>query len=247
MSDECTQEHCFYAFDALYCHLNPSAKAIQADFPDAKYPLFVTWNIFNTRSSSPRLRGCIGSFQPMDLKSGLQEYALISALNDSRFRPIQSHELSKLECGVSLLTDFQDVPTYLDWNVGQHGIYISFPHPSTLVVMPSSSGDTTPSSASSSNLNLVSTRRSRTSRIKESLTATYLPDVAPAQGWTKTEAVDSAIRKAGWDGKITEEIRRSVKMRTYESKKAEVTWDEYWAWRLSKDPASSSALYGAMG
>ncbi|KAG8880716.1 hypothetical protein FRB97_000593 [Tulasnella sp. 331] len=145
---------------------------------------------------------------------------------------------------VSLLTDFQDVPTYLDWNVGQHGIYITFPHPATLSIMPSSSGDTTPSS---SNPNLVPTRRSRASRIKESLTATYLPDVAPAQGWTKIEAVDSAIRKAGWDGKITEEIRRSVKMRTYESKRAEASWDEYWAWRMRKDPASSSALYGAMG
>lgn len=118
--NECTDEHCFYAFDTLYCHLNPKANPISLDFPDTKYPLFVTWNI-RSSSSSPRLRGCIGSFQPLDLKEGLQEYALIrsvdtpfvpyppvpgsnpysigSALNDTRFRPIQGHELRKLECG----------------------------------------------------------------------------------------------------------------------------------------------------
>ncbi|KAG8954336.1 hypothetical protein FRC00_005900, partial [Tulasnella sp. 408] len=73
---ECTNEHCFYAFDTLYCHLNPRAKPIPLDFPDTKYPLFVTWNI-RSSSSPPRLRGCIGSFQPLDLKEGLQEYALI--------------------------------------------------------------------------------------------------------------------------------------------------------------------------
>jgi hypothetical protein len=30
--------------------------------------------------------------------------------------------------------------------------------------------------------------------------ATYLPDVAPEQGWTKEETVESLMRKAGWDG-----------------------------------------------
>ncbi|KAG8952783.1 hypothetical protein FRC04_003707 [Tulasnella sp. 424] len=232
--NECTNEHCFYAFDTLYCHLNPKATPIPLDFPDTKYPLFVTWNI-RSSSSSPRLRGCIGSFQPLDLKEGLQEYALISALNDTRFRPIQGHELRKLECGISLLTDFQDVPTYLDWEVGTHGIYISFPHPATLPTVASSSADTTPSS-SSLTLSLPFTkRRSAASKYTKPLTATYLPDVAPAQGWTKLEAVDSAIRKAGYDGRITDDIRRSIKMRTYQAKKATVTWEEYWAWRTLKE------------
>lgn len=30
--------------------------------------------------------------------------------------------------------------------------------------------------------------------------ATYLPDVAKEQGWTKEEAVVSLMRKAGWNG-----------------------------------------------
>lgn len=30
--------------------------------------------------------------------------------------------------------------------------------------------------------------------------ATYLPDVAVEQGWSKEETVESLMRKAGWDG-----------------------------------------------
>lgn len=64
--------------------------------------------------------------------------------------------------------------------------------------------------------------------------------MAVSQGWTKQEAVDSAIRKAGWEGKITEDVRRSIKLRTYESKKMAVTWEEYWNWRLERDPDSTA-------
>jgi len=53
----------------------------------------------------------------------------------------------------------------------------------------------------------------------------------PAQGWDKIEAVDSAIHKAGWSGRITEEIRRSVKLRRYQSRACTVTWHEFVAWR----------------
>lgn len=66
---------------------------------------------------------------------------------------------------------------------------------------------------------------------KQTFTATYLPDVIPEQGWDKIEAVDSAIQKAGWSGSITEDIRRSVKLRRYQSKMCVVGWDEYIEWR----------------
>lgn len=52
-------------------------------------------------------------------------------------------------------------------------------------------------------------------------------------GWDKVETVDSAIRKAGWEGRITEDIRRSVKLRRYQSKKCTVGWDEYVEWRTA--------------
>ncbi|KAF8591545.1 hypothetical protein K439DRAFT_1650763 [Ramaria rubella] len=235
----CLPEHCFYAFDALFCALTGRIP-VPPTFPNDKYPLFVTWNTRSSRADVlPRLRGCIGSFEPLSLHEGLAEYALISAFRDTRFRKIEERELEKLECGVSLLTNFEDVATYLDWTLGVHGIYISFPHPSTLPVLsspPSSSSTPSPLSSSTS---LPSTR-SRFSKPKRLLTATYLPDVAIDQGWTKVETVDSAIRKAGWDGRINEDVRRSVILRRYQSRKCVVGWDDFRAWRTSQENAIMS-------
>ncbi|KAI0069207.1 hypothetical protein BV25DRAFT_114891 [Artomyces pyxidatus] len=218
----CTPEHCFHAFDALYCALHEDREPIPPQFPDDKYPLFVTWNTRSSRPGrAPRLRGCIGNFEALPLHEGLAEYALISAFRDHRFRKIEARELSSLECGISLLTDFEDAASYLDWTVGVHGIHISFPHPSTLPSTPSDA----PSPLSSSLSLLASPKRAHP------FSATYLPEVAPEQGWDKIEAIDSAIRKAGWTGRISEDLRRSVKVRRYQSRKCTVGWDEYVEWR----------------
>ena len=124
---------------------------------------------------------------------------------------------------ISLLTDFEDASSYLDWTIGVHGIYIHFPHPSTLASSSESSSAPSPLSSAVS----LPTRRT----LRQTYTATYLPQIAPEQGWNKIETIDSAIHKAGWDGRITEDIRRSVKLRRYQSKKCTVGWDEYVQWR----------------
>ncbi|KAF8974734.1 AMMECR1 domain-containing protein [Flammula alnicola] len=222
ISDSCTAEHCYYAFDALYCSLT-KAKPIPPPFPDEKYPLFVTWNIKN--GSEWHLRGCIGNFQAMALHEGLAEYALISAFRDSRFRKIDKSELERLECGVSLLTDFEYGESYLDWTIGVHGISIRFPHPS--LTQNQSSSETPSPYSSSRNLPKVTS--------KQSFSATYLPQVIPEQGWDKIEAVDSAIHKAGWRGRITEDLRRSIKLERYQSSLCSVTWDEYFQWRKQNE------------
>ncbi|KAG7096678.1 hypothetical protein E1B28_004092 [Marasmius oreades] len=218
----CIPEHCYYAFDSLYCALSPSATPIAPTFVDDPYPLFITWNTRSSRSGRSRLRGCIGTFEPQPLYEGLADYALTSAFRDSRFRKIDRSELQNLECCVSLLTDFEDADSYLDWTIGVHGIHISFPHPSLL--NSSSSSSTTPSPLSSSSYLPRLTR-------KQNFTATYLPEVIPEQGWDKVEAVDSAIQKAGWNGTITEDIRRSVKLRRYQSSQCVIDWDDYLSWR----------------
>ncbi|KAJ5574169.1 uncharacterized protein N7459_008596 [Penicillium hispanicum] len=41
--------------------------------------------------------------------------------------------------------------------------------------------------------------------------ATYLPDVAVEQGWTKEETVESLMRKAGWDGGVGSVARRLLR------------------------------------
>ncbi|KAI9495637.1 ammecr1 protein [Zychaea mexicana] len=118
-----TIEHCFYCFDVLISRLEdkpiPKAQCV-----DAEYPLFVTWNI--DTHGDMHLRGCIGNFNAMPLGSGLQQYALASALQDRRFNPITLREVPRLECGVSLLTNFEDGQDYLDWEIGVHGIWIEF-------------------------------------------------------------------------------------------------------------------------
>ncbi|ETW84457.1 hypothetical protein HETIRDRAFT_439194 [Heterobasidion irregulare TC 32-1] len=220
----CTPEHCFHAFDALYCALTDSAP-IPPNFPDEKYPLFVTWNTRSSRPGrAPRLRGCIGNFDPLPLHEGLAEYALISAFRDHRFRKIERRELDSLECGVSLLTDFEDASSYLDWTVGVHGIRIAFSHPSTL---PSSDAPSPLSSSAS----LLSSAAHTSARPSPSFSATYLPEVAPEQGWDKIDAIDSAIQKAGWRGPVTEDLRRRLHVRRYQSRKCTVGWDEYVEWR----------------
>lgn len=85
-------------------------------------PLFVTWKI----GKDKRLRGCIGTFNAMNLQSGLREYAITSAFKDSRFSPITRDEFTKLSVSVSILRHFEDGNDYLDWEVGVHGIRIEF-------------------------------------------------------------------------------------------------------------------------
>lgn len=48
------------------------------------------------------------------------------------------------------------------------------------------------------------------------------------------EAIDSAIRKAGWDGPISEDLRRRITLRRYQSQKYTVGWEEYFAWRTAE-------------
>ncbi|KAI9276418.1 DUF51 family protein [Sporodiniella umbellata] len=123
MANIVSEKHIKYCFDSLISKLKNEKEPIP-DFPDDSYPLFVTWNI--EKRGESRLRGCIGNFSPLKLHRGLKEYALISALKDSRFSPITLQELPKLSCAVSLLVNFEKAQDYLDWEVGVHGIWIEF-------------------------------------------------------------------------------------------------------------------------
>mmetsp|Transcript_20646 Transcript_20646/g.43393 ORF Transcript_20646/g.43393 Transcript_20646/m.43393 type:complete len:189 (-) Transcript_20646:625-1191(-) len=88
-------------------------------------PLFVTWDKADGRGNS-KLRGCIGKLSPITLHDGIRKYAAVSAFEDHRFSPISSEEVPWLECSVTLLFDFEEAPTYLDWQVGKHGMIIDF-------------------------------------------------------------------------------------------------------------------------
>lgn len=58
--------------------------------------------------------------------AGLREYAITSALKDSRFAPITREEVPRLTVSVSILQHFEEAEHYLDWKLGKHGIRIEF-------------------------------------------------------------------------------------------------------------------------
>ncbi|XP_018012452.1 AMMECR1-like protein [Hyalella azteca] len=58
-------------------------------------------------------------------------------------------------------------------------------------------------------------------------TATYLPEVAPEQGWDHDRTIDSLLRKGGYKGSVTAEMRRSLKLTRYQSEKISISYSEY--------------------
>lgn len=84
-------------------------------------------------------------------------------------------QLPHLSCSLTLLSNFEPCADALDWELGTHGIRISF---------------------------IYRNRR---------YGATYLPDVAVEQGWTKEETIESLMRKAGWSGSSTGVARRILR------------------------------------
>ncbi|VDP90821.1 unnamed protein product [Echinostoma caproni] len=87
------RETCLYFFDVLH---NPLKKMDPpkppTTFPNSSYPLFVIW--IHGRDDS--LRGCVGTFTALNIHHGLREYAITSALKDSRFSPITEEEFPHL-------------------------------------------------------------------------------------------------------------------------------------------------------
>ena len=167
-----------------------------AEPPITESPLFVTWNTVSSRSGYTSLRGCIGTFEAQDLDEGLSDYAITSAIHDTRFDPIAKRELPSLEVAVTLLTDFEDCDDAMDWELGTHGIRINF---------------------------VDKGRR---------YGATYLPDVAPEQGWSKEETLVSLMRKAGWVGRRDRwHDVSSLTVVRYQGKKHKLLYAEYKHWR----------------
>jgi uncharacterized protein (TIGR00296 family) len=132
-----------------------------------------------------------------NLRAGCENLSLVcfSALRDRRFPPIQAREIPYLECTVSLLTDYESATSYLDWEIGKHGMILEFTDPESV-------------------------RRS----------ATYLPEIAAQEGWTKIETVDSLVRKAGYMGPLTESMRCKFRITRYQSSLCTMHYSEYAAY-----------------
>ena len=114
-----------YCFDIILSYLKIVGLE-EVFFPDMfknmRFPLFVTW----TFGKSKDLRGCLGTFTSSNLEENLNTFAYHSAFHDNRFSPISLKEIFHLNCGVSLLINFEIAENALDWVIGKHGITIDF-------------------------------------------------------------------------------------------------------------------------
>lgn len=126
---QATFELCLFCFQVIRAHLEgqPPPPFPQAADPGYKAPIFVTW-YRNKRNgnSGLEMRGCIGCLEPVVLQPGLSEYALRSSMQDKRFSPVKLDEVSSLTCKISILYQFEVCADPYDWEVGVHGILVSF-------------------------------------------------------------------------------------------------------------------------
>ncbi|KAJ5073762.1 ammecr1 [Anaeramoeba ignava] len=121
---QATKEMCYFCFDTILSKFTKEEPKGYEFKKGVKCPLFVTWKI--KKKEDYHLRGCIGTFQDMELKEGLESFAQKSAFSDWRFHPIEEKEIESLNCSVSLLVNFEQAKNCLDWEVGKHGIRIKF-------------------------------------------------------------------------------------------------------------------------
>ena len=115
-------KYCFQILEGILSKANLEEISFPEQFKGKSYPVFVTWTI----GKEKKLRGCVGTFTKDDLEKNLLKYTYISAFNDSRFPPITIDEIKNLNCGISLLVQFEKAENPEDWEVGKHGINIQF-------------------------------------------------------------------------------------------------------------------------
>ncbi len=80
---------------------------------------------FVTLHKEGKLRGCIGRFKVEEpLYRIVQQMAISSSTQDSRFKPVTHDELDDIEVEVSVLTPMRKINSIDEIILGKHGIYI---------------------------------------------------------------------------------------------------------------------------
>lgn len=80
---------------------------------------------FVTLHKDGKLRGCIGRFEATEpLYSIVQQMAVASSTQDSRFSPVTPEELDELEIEISVLSPMKKISSIDEIVLGKHGIYI---------------------------------------------------------------------------------------------------------------------------
>ncbi|XP_075676956.1 uncharacterized protein CG5902-like [Dermatophagoides pteronyssinus] len=59
-------------------------------------------------------------------------------------------------------------------------------------------------------------------------TATFLPEIASEQNWNHSQTIDALLRKGGFRGQITEQVRKDVRLTRYQSEKITISYQDYY-------------------
>ncbi|KAJ5386132.1 hypothetical protein N7509_008673 [Penicillium cosmopolitanum] len=196
---------------------------------DQKYPLFVTWNTIS-RSGSKSLRGCIGTFEAQNLPAGLKSYAKTSYVITSHRSPCSSTPFTYFS-----LVPANDPSTNRENRAFEDTRFAPIPRS----LLPSLSCSLTLLGSFEPCTNamdwILGTHGIRISFVHRGRRygATYLPDVAVEQGWTREETIESLMRKAGWDGGVGSVARRLLRTNAGGSN-AEKPWEQVSDFRTVK-------------
>lgn len=140
----------------------------------------------------------------------LKEYVYNSAFKDRRFSPIASHELSMLACSVSLLVAYEEVGK---GNVMDWEVGVH---------------------------GIIIAFQDGVGRNARHFSATYLPEVAKEQGWSRREALESLVRKSGYAGRMDKgSFWDGVALTRYRSSKFSLTYGEFVEGREGREVGES--------
>ena len=100
-------------------------KAPEIDASGFSENLLMKAGAFVTLKEKGELRGCIGRFtSDIPLYKVIQEMAIASSTEDTRFSPVSPAEVDQLEIEISVLSPMKRVYSPDDIILGKHGIYI---------------------------------------------------------------------------------------------------------------------------
>ena len=105
-----------------YINFRKTDSLKSSDFPKA---LNDNLGVFVTLHKNNALRGCIGRFFTDDpLYQTVQEMAIASATQDTRFKPVSADELKDITIEISVLSPMKRIYSPGEIVLGKHGIYI---------------------------------------------------------------------------------------------------------------------------
>jgi len=110
------------ARQTMEARLSKRALPEASECPDALKKNASCFVTLHTKSGG--LRGCIGNMEAFEpLAENIVHNAVASAFRDPRFIPVESlDELAELELEISVLTSPENIKSYNDFIVGEHGV-----------------------------------------------------------------------------------------------------------------------------